>query len=56
MDVSLRDKLHFHSEWTGVSQFMETQMNSFNEQAKILGETYTKVAQDALKSPLGMRK
>jgi hypothetical protein len=30
-------------------EFMETQMNSFNEQAKTLGEIYSKAAQDALK-------
>ena len=31
------------------TEFMETQMNSFNEQAKILGEIYSKAAQDAIK-------
>jgi hypothetical protein len=31
------------------TEFMETQMNSFNEQAKILGEIYTKAAADAMK-------
>jgi hypothetical protein len=31
------------------TEFMEKQMNSFSEQAKILGETYTKAAQDATK-------
>jgi hypothetical protein len=31
------------------TEFMGTQMNSFNEQAKILGETYTKAAEDAMK-------
>ena len=31
------------------TEFMETQMNSFSEQAKILGEIYTKAAQDAIK-------
>ena len=36
------------------TEFMETQMNSFNEQAKILGEIYNKAAQDAMKSPFGM--
>jgi hypothetical protein len=33
------------------TEFMQTQMNSFNEQAKILGEIYTKAAEDAMKSP-----
>jgi len=33
------------------TEFMETQMNSFNEQAKILGEIYTNAAQDAMKIP-----
>jgi hypothetical protein len=33
------------------TEFMETQMNSFNEQAKILGEIYTNAAQDAMKTP-----
>jgi hypothetical protein len=31
------------------TEFMETQMNSFNEQAKVLGEIYAKAAQDAMK-------
>jgi hypothetical protein len=38
------------------TEFMEAQMNSFNEQAKILGEIYTKAAQDAMKTPFGVRK
>ena len=38
------------------TEFMEAQMNSFNEQAKILGEIYTKAAGDAMKTPLGVRK
>jgi hypothetical protein len=38
------------------TQFMETQMNLFNEQAKILGETYTNAAQDAMKTPFDVRK
>ena len=32
------------------TEFMQTQMNSFNEQAKILGEIYTKGAEDAMKT------
>jgi len=36
------------------TEFMETQMNSFNEQAKILGEIYSKAAQDATKTPFGV--
>jgi hypothetical protein len=32
-------------------EFMETQMNSFNEQAKILGEIYTKAAAETMKAP-----
>jgi hypothetical protein len=31
------------------TEFMQMQMNSFNEQAKILGEIYTKAAEDAVK-------
>ena len=31
------------------TEFMEAQMTSFNEQAKILGEIYAKAAQDAMK-------
>ncbi len=31
------------------SEFMEAQINSFNEQAKVLSELYTKAAQDAMK-------
>lgn len=38
------------------TEFMEAQMTSFNDQAKILGEIYSKAAQDAIKSPLGIRK
>jgi hypothetical protein len=38
------------------TEFMEAQMNSFNEQAKILGEIYAKAAEDAMKSPFGVRK
>jgi hypothetical protein len=38
------------------TEFMEAQMTSFNEQAKILGEIYTKAAQDAMKNPFGVRK
>src|SRR6201981_1097134 len=37
------------------TEFMGTQMNSFNEQARVLSETYTKAAQDAMKSPFGAR-
>ncbi len=33
------------------TEFMETQMNSFNEQAKLLSEIYTKAAKDAMKGP-----
>ncbi len=32
------------------TEFMEKQMNSFNQQAKILGEIYTKAAEDAVNS------
>ena len=38
------------------TEFMETQMNSFNEQAKILGEIYSKAARDAMKTPFGGSK
>jgi hypothetical protein len=38
------------------TEFMQMQMNSFNEQAKILGEIYTNAVQDAMKSPFGMPK
>jgi hypothetical protein len=31
------------------TEFMETQMSSFNEQAKILGEIYNNAAKDAMK-------
>ena len=37
------------------TEFMETQMNSFNEQAKILGEIYSKAARDAM-TPFGESK
>jgi hypothetical protein len=35
------------------TEFMETQMSSFNEQAKILGEIYSKAAANAMKAPFG---
>ena len=38
------------------TEFMETQINSFNEQAKILGEIYNKAADDAVKAPFGTCK
>ena len=38
------------------TEFMQTQMNSFNEQAKVLGEMYTKAAEDTMKAPFGVRK
>jgi hypothetical protein len=38
------------------TEFMQAQMNSFNEQAKILGEIYTNAAEDAMKTPFGVRK
>jgi hypothetical protein len=38
------------------TEFMEAQMISFNEQAKIIGEIYTKAAADAVKPPFGTRK
>ena len=38
------------------TEFMETQMNSFNEQARVLGEIYGKAAEDAMKTPFGVRK
>jgi hypothetical protein len=38
------------------TEFMEKQMNSFNEQAKVVSEIYTKAAEDAMKTPFGVRK
>jgi hypothetical protein len=38
------------------TEFMEAQMNSFNEQSKVLSETLTKAAEDAMKNPFGVRK
>ena len=38
------------------TEFMETQMNSFNDQAKILGEIYAKAAEDAMKAPVGVSR
>lgn len=35
------------------TEFMEAQINSFNEQARILGEVYTKAADAAVKDPFG---
>jgi hypothetical protein len=31
------------------TEFMETQMKSFNEQARVLSEVYVKAAEDAMK-------
>jgi hypothetical protein len=36
------------------SEFMSTQLHSLNEQAKSIGETYTKTAVVATKTPSGM--
>jgi hypothetical protein len=33
------------------TEFMATQMNSFNEQAKTIGEIYTKAAAETIKAP-----
>ena len=44
---------HFQEVVKIQTEFMATQMNSFNEQAKILGEVYSKAAQDAVKTPWG---
>jgi hypothetical protein len=33
------------------TEFMASQMNSFNEQAKTIGEIYTKAAAEAIKAP-----
>jgi hypothetical protein len=38
------------------TEFMSTQLNSFNQQAKSIGELYTKVAADAVKSPFSMSR
>ena len=38
------------------TEFMEKQINSFNEQAKILGEIYTNAAKDAMKAPFRSTK
>jgi hypothetical protein len=36
------------------TEFMTTQMNSFNDQAKVLSEIYAKAAKDAMKTPFGV--
>jgi hypothetical protein len=38
------------------TEFMQAQMNSFNEQAKIIGEIYGKAGEDAMRTPFGLRK
>ena len=38
------------------TEFMNAQMQWFNEQAKVLGEIYTKAGEDAVKVPFGVRK
>ena len=35
------------------TEFMEKQLQSFNEQTKTVGEIYTKAAADAMKTPFG---
>jgi hypothetical protein len=35
------------------TEFMSAQLNSFNDQAKTIGETYAKAAADAMKAPFG---
>jgi hypothetical protein len=37
------------------TEFMQAQMISFNEQARVLGEIYGKAAEDAMKNPFGKR-
>jgi len=37
------------------TEFMQMQMHSFNEQAKLLSEMYTKAAADAVKLPFSKR-
>jgi hypothetical protein len=38
------------------TEFMETQMKSFNDQARVLSEIYAKAAEDAMKTPFGSHK
>jgi hypothetical protein len=38
------------------TEIMEKQINSFNEQAKILGEIYTNAGKDAMKAPFRSTK
>jgi hypothetical protein len=38
------------------TEFMETQMKSFNDQARVLSEIYAKAAEDAMKIPFGSHK
>jgi hypothetical protein len=38
------------------TEFMEKQINSFNEQAKILSEIYTNAGKDAMKAPFRSTK
>ena len=38
------------------TEFMSTQLNSFNEQAKTIGEICTKAAADAMKTPFGVSR
>jgi hypothetical protein len=52
----LREAKNFQEVVKIQTEFMETQMNSFNEQAKIMGEIYTKAAEDAMKTPFGVSR
>lgn len=36
------------------TEFMNLQLNSFNEQARSVGELYAKAAADAMKAPFGV--
>jgi hypothetical protein len=38
------------------TEFMDMQMKSFNEQARVLTEIYAKATEDAMKSPFVLRK
>jgi translation initiation factor 2B subunit (eIF-2B alpha/beta/delta family) len=52
----LREAKNFQEVVKIQTEFMQMQMDSFNDQAKILSEIYSKAAQDAMKTPFGSTK
>jgi hypothetical protein len=52
----LREAKNFQEVVKIQTEFMDMQMNSFNEQAKILGEIYTNAAAETMKTPFSVSR